>query len=130
MTDDEIRKLYTDASEHEQAGQLREHMAAIIREAMQDVVHEVGDGEAPRGYFQHHADRTLETLLRVCNEKGWERIGRPIMAKVEAEHLKRAALEALALNSALNPMPIHIPASSLAAALKVVGGSPTQPVDE
>lgn len=132
MTDDEIRSFYTDADEHDQARQLREHMAAIIREAMKDVAYELGGGDAPRGYYQHHADRTLETLLRVCNEKGWERIGRPIMAKIEAEHRKQAALHALALNSALNPMLINIPASlaALAGELKVAGGSPIQPVDE
>lgn len=129
VSEDDIRKMYTDADEQLQARELRNHMASIIREAMKDVVHEVGYGDATTDYFQNRADLTLECLLRVCSEKGWERIGRPIMAKIEAEHQKRLALESMTLNAALNPMPIQIPSSFLSAFSKITP-QPTQPVDE
>lgn len=105
QTEDEIRELYADAREHREALTLRLHMEEVIAEAMKEVVREVDCGDATPSYYFDRGRRLLDAMLRVCNEKGWERISRPIMAKMEAEQTMRACINVLTARRMLEPTP-------------------------
>lgn len=105
LSEDEVRKLYTDASEHYAARQLRDHMVQMIDHELRDIVREQRDLWAGHrsDFFRARAGELLEKLQRICNEQGWERIGRPIMAKIEAEHQMQIAMNYLTTQEMLKP---------------------------
>lgn len=122
MTDEQVKALYADAREHLEARNLRAMLTETIYHAMKDVVREVGYGDATPDYFDNRADLLLDRLMRVCNGEGWDRVARPIMAKVQAEQQMQMVVDYLSTTKMLEPSPWLRDL--------MVKPSTTQPVDE